>query len=128
MFGPCIITACIEIIMVPFMADKADKSLLKSGGASARRNRWLTPLLGNSFIPFLYLAGGLLITLLLWNFSLENTAKEQQAYFDFRCREAVGKIQQRMMDCEQILKGVRGLFSASDRVTRTDFEAYYNSL
>lgn len=110
------------------MAEKKDKSILDSGGSPARGNRWFTPFIGSSVIPFLYLAGGLLITFLLWDFSLENSAKEQQAYFDFRCREAVGKIQQRMMDCEQILKGVRGLFAASDKVTRADFQAYYNSL
>ncbi len=48
--------------------------------------------------------------------------------FDFGLRQTVTRIEQRMASYEQLLRGVRGLFDASDEVTRTDFARYVDAL
>ena len=47
--------------------------------------------------------------------------------FDFGLRQTATRIEQRMTSYEQTLRGVRGLFEASDRVSRADFSAYVDA-
>jgi PAS domain S-box-containing protein len=47
--------------------------------------------------------------------------------FDFGLRQTATRIEQRMTSYEQTLRGARGLFEASDRVSRPDFSAYVDA-
>ncbi len=54
--------------------------------------------------------------------------REQRRNFDFGVRQAATRVEQRMASYEQMLRGVRGLFDASDDVTRQDFDRYVELL
>ncbi len=58
-----------------------------------------------------------------------NTARRiQQDEFDYQGRETVLRIEQRLASYEQVLRGVRGLYYASQRVERSEFRSYVSSM
>ena len=63
----------------------------------------------------------------LWRNASADAAQEIQADFDFRVRELVNSIAQRMQTYEQVLYGVQGLYLSSDYVDRDEFHRYLNS-
>ncbi|MFT6913924.1 MAG: diguanylate cyclase (GGDEF)-like protein/PAS domain S-box-containing protein [Motiliproteus sp.] len=79
-------------------------------------------------VPLLVLTISLLITYALFYFTQVSANKNNQDYLDFRAREAVQIIKNRMADYETILRGAGGLFQASENVTREEFKRYISSL
>lgn len=84
---------------------------------------WLAP-----WMALAVLAGTLGITFRVWTQARTSARQEIRAYFDFRARDALSRMTQRLATYEQVLRGVRGLIYASDRVSRREFSAYVASL
>ncbi len=76
----------------------------------------------------LALALGLLMTFGLWFWAERNFQRDTQAYFDFRVRQLVDRIDKRLENYRQVLHGTRGLFSASVSVERGEFHEYVAAL
>lgn len=76
----------------------------------------------------LVLAMSLSITVASWRMAKDAANHRLQADFDLHVREIGCRIEQRMRAYEQILRGLQGLFSSSDRVSRADFHAYVQTL
>ncbi len=70
----------------------------------------------------------LLVTASLWRHERETQQSNLRNSFDFGLRQATTRIQSRLTSYEQILRGVGGLFAASDLVSREDFSSYVGSL
>jgi diguanylate cyclase len=79
-------------------------------------------------LPWLIFAISLLVTYLLWQNEQRHAAQDLQIGFDFTLRESTTRIEQRMTTYEQMLRGVQGLFSASDSIGRENFKSYVESL
>lgn len=77
-----------------------------------------------AIFPWLVLFVCLAATWSLWNITLDQSRAAYRDYFDFRVRQAVDLTEQRLRAHEQVLRGVRGLFSASKTVTRQEFRKY----
>ena len=71
--------------------------------------------------PLLVGALSLAATGWLWSHERQTQQRHLRDQFDFSLRQTAVRIEQRMTSYEQILRGVRGLFEASDRVTRERF-------
>lgn len=84
--------------------------------------------LRHKILPWLIFAISLFVTYLLWQNERHHATQDLQARFDFALRESASRIEQRMAAYEQMLRGVQGLFSASDGIGRENFEAYVESL
>ena len=78
--------------------------------------------------PWLVLVFCLALSWLLWNVTQQQTQSKLQDNFDFNVRQAVTLTEQRVLAQEQILRGVRGLFVASDKVERNEFHDYVATL
>jgi len=76
------------------------------------------------------LVGGLAIALTagLWRHEQQSQQRDLRSNFEFALRQMSTRIEQRMASYEQMLRGVRGLFDASDEVTRQDFDTYVELL
>lgn len=70
----------------------------------------------------------LIATALYWNYAQQQSKKASQEYFDFRVRQSVSLTEQRILAQEQVLRGARGLFAASEKVERDEFRRYVTSL
>ena len=69
-------------------------------------------------------AASLALTLTAW-WSVRNEARQEaRLRFDARAAEIVRELQGRMLDYEQSLRAAAGLFAASDRVEREEWEAF----
>ena len=75
-------------------------------------------------IPILVFAVGLGISWLLWHSAKNQADSDFQEYFNFRVRQAAALIEQRILAQEQVLRGVKALFSASDHVSQEKFRKY----
>jgi diguanylate cyclase (GGDEF)-like protein/PAS domain S-box-containing protein len=75
-------------------------------------------------LPVLVLAAVLAITYQLWQNERQNALGDLRAQFDFRAREAVGRIEQRMKTYEQVIRGLDGLFAHASMVGRDEFRDY----
>jgi len=64
----------------------------------------------------------------LWHSANKAAMSELQAHFDFRVRDTISLIEQRMSTYEQVLRGVQGLLSASQMVERDEFKQYVAAL
>ncbi|MBS0444952.1 MAG: CHASE domain-containing protein [Proteobacteria bacterium] len=83
------------------------------------RAPWLAALVG---------AASLAITLGLWRHERALEEASLRASFDAGVRQTATRVEQRMAGYEQMLRGMQGLFMASDPVTRDDFRAYVDAL
>jgi diguanylate cyclase (GGDEF)-like protein/PAS domain S-box-containing protein len=79
-------------------------------------------------LPLVLLMISLAITYSMWNREQQNASVDLKIDFDYRVREVDSRLNQRMKAYEQILRGARGLFLASDTVTRKKFSNYFESL
>lgn len=79
-------------------------------------------------LPAIITLSLLVITLYTWNQAVNSSAYAYKEYFDFRVREAITSIQNRMATYQQVLHGTRGLYEASKEVTRTEFREYVFAL
>jgi diguanylate cyclase (GGDEF)-like protein/PAS domain S-box-containing protein len=93
-------------------------------GRVPRRAGFLAPL----HIACIVLAAGLAISYALWRHAEGNQARETRAHFDASSGLALAGIQRRMDELQTLLLGVQGLFIASERVDRKQFQRYYNNL
>ncbi|TXH43269.1 MAG: diguanylate cyclase [Burkholderiaceae bacterium] len=64
----------------------------------------------------------------LWWHERQSLDANLRADFDFSVRLASTRIEQRVASYEQMLRGARGLFDASDHVSREDFAAFVDAL
>ena len=80
------------------------------------------------FLPLLVLAAMLCVTWLVWDHEQQNTRKALRSQFDFLLRETVSRFEQRMAGYEQMLRGVQGLFAATEVLNRNNFRNYIDSL
>jgi len=74
------------------------------------------------------LLGGLLITLLFFLLAWAAQHGRAKARFDVAALEARTRLENRLRDCEDLLRGVRGHVQASGGVTRVGFKTYLGSL
>lgn len=79
-------------------------------------------------LPLVVLVLSLGLTYVLCEDARKNALKELQASFIFRQLEAAEKVNQRMLDYDQMLRGLRGLFRASESVNREEFREYFKAL
>ncbi|OIO67011.1 MAG: hypothetical protein AUJ56_11045 [Zetaproteobacteria bacterium CG1_02_49_23] len=79
-------------------------------------------------LPVVIALGLFAITIFSWNQTQRASSQANQDYFDFRVREAISHIENRMATYQQVLHGARGLYEASVEVTRTEFRDYVFSL
>ena len=76
-------------------------------------------------VPALFvLALGLVISIAAWRFTEQRVAAEAESKFQHEVAQAVGALDRRFQDNVNLLVGLRGLFVASDRVDRDDFQRY----
>ncbi|MDO9285110.1 MAG: CHASE domain-containing protein [Aquabacterium sp.] len=78
--------------------------------------------------PLLVAALSLGITGWLWQHEHQTHERTLRGSFDFGLRRTATRIEERVASYEQMLRGVRGLFDASDDVTATDFARYVDGL
>jgi PAS domain S-box-containing protein len=64
----------------------------------------------------------------LWQHERALEQRHLRDNFDFGLRQTSTRIEQRMVSYEQMLRGLRGLFEASDEVTAQDFAGYVDAL
>lgn len=57
-------------------------------------------------------------------YSIESTEERKAIYFDFRVRDALERIENRMAAYQQVLRGVAGLIYAQPRIGRQQFRDY----
>ncbi|MES2151785.1 MAG: CHASE domain-containing protein [Pseudomonadota bacterium] len=80
--------------------------------------------LGPLLLAALVLALCLGLTAQLWRAARRDAGAALRADFDFRARELVNSLAQRMATYTQVLRGVQGLFASSQQVTRAEFDNY----
>jgi PAS domain S-box-containing protein len=71
---------------------------------------------------------GTLLTLMAWQNAVGVVTEEDQARFEQETSDSLALIQERMQVYGQVLRGVKGLFVASDNVSREEFRAYTEEL
>lgn len=71
---------------------------------------------------------GSLLTLMAWQNAVRVVTEEDQARFEQETSDSLQLIQERMQVYGQVLRGVKGLFVASERVSREEFRAYTEEL
>lgn len=79
-------------------------------------------------LPFFVLSICLVISYLIWNIVFTSRKNELLSYFEYRARDVNTRIEQRIINYQQVLRNIRGLFDASDNVNRTEFYLFYNAL
>ena len=70
----------------------------------------------------------LLTTFTTWYIARGEMTKRAQARFDFRVKTIESEIHERLKAYEYLLRGCSGLFAASDKVTRREWQTYVTSL
>lgn len=71
---------------------------------------------------------GTLLTLVAWQNAVRVVTEEDQARFEQETSDSLQLIQERMGVYGQVLRGVKGLFVASDSVDREEFQTYTEEL
>ncbi len=79
-------------------------------------------------LPHVLVLAGLGLSLLLYFISHQALEQRQRNYFDFRVREAVSQIDNRMKAYQQVLRSVSGLFEGGRTVSREEFHNYLQHL
>ena len=62
------------------------------------------------------------------DYERELQQRDLRRNFDFGLRQAATQVEQRMASYEQMLRAARGLFEASDAVSRDDFQSFVSAL
>ena len=99
------------------------ESLVPERGS--RWDRW--PALPR-WLALAVLGAGLIFTVWRWRQDQLGAQRETVAYFTFRARDAAERITARLSTYEQVLRGARGLFMASESVDRREFSEYVAAL
>ena len=80
------------------------------------------------WLPWFILATALSVTFLLWENERHSADQKLQAEFNSRVRETKISIEHRMLAYTQVLRGLAGLFSHDNNVTRLQFHNYFDRL
>jgi len=80
------------------------------------------------WLPGLILAVSLSATYLLWKNEQHSADQKLQTEFNSHVRETNTRIEQRMLAYRQVLRGLGGLFSHDNNVTRQQFHNYFDRL
>jgi diguanylate cyclase (GGDEF)-like protein/PAS domain S-box-containing protein len=83
--------------------------------------------IGQTLPAYLVLGLGLLISFGVWRFTEQRASAEIAGEFQQKTARAVETVDRRVQDNINLLLGVRGLFDASDRVTREEFQQYLSA-
>ncbi len=83
---------------------------------------------GVMLLPITILLISLSLTYAQWHSTTQESNQLLRNAFDFDVHEAISGIKHRMDAYEQVLRGARGLFAASERVERSEFKAYIETL
>ncbi len=86
------------------------------------------PLQRNLRLPLFVGLLSLALTGWLWHHENQAAQARLRADFDFAVRQSVSRIEERVASYEQLLRATRGLFDASDEVSRDDFEHFADAL
>ena len=78
----------------------------------------------HSFVPWLIMLIGLLVTFGIWQISNRDITSTAQARFDARAAQIVTAVEQRMQAYEQILRGGVGLLRTATTIDRQQWHAY----
>ncbi len=81
-----------------------------------------------AILPWVILLTGFAITGLLHHMAQNHAYNVLQDNFQSQTREITARIKQRMISYEQVLWGIKGLFAASEQVTRTEFHRFVEAL
>ncbi|MHB1084606.1 MAG: bifunctional diguanylate cyclase/phosphodiesterase [Thiobacillus sp.] len=68
------------------------------------------------------------MTYALWRDAQHSAREELKTELSFRTIEVAERVRQRMLDYDQALRGLRGLFTASESVERGEFHEYITAL
>lgn len=79
-------------------------------------------------VAWVVLALCLLVTLFARQVALEQVNQRGRERFELHIQQVTNAILSRMQGCEQVLKGVAGLFAASEFVTRSEWQRFAESL
>ncbi|HEU4707795.1 MAG TPA: EAL domain-containing protein [Methylophilaceae bacterium] len=91
-------------------------------------SRLFTRLHAHFWLPWAVLAFSLGVTYEMWQNAQRSAAEELKTNFDFRVREASNRVEDRIMDYKQVLRGIESLYAASFNVERDEFHSYTNTL
>ena len=69
-------------------------------------------------MPWMVLGLALFVTFQFWQAAQLEAERKLRNSFQAQVDDSIRRIQQRMLDYEQVLAGVRGLFAASGKVER----------
>lgn len=78
-------------------------------------------------LPVLVFCMGLAVTLLVWHATRQDTLVQLGDEFNAHVRQISSRIEKRYQDSRMILRGISGLFNASNIVTRDEFSVYLDS-
>jgi diguanylate cyclase len=93
-----------------------------------RTRRTLAIFRSREWLTVLALAVSLFVTYRLWTAAIYTENQALETALDFRTRESILRIRQRLQVYEQVLRATRGLFAASDDVTRNEFHGFVDAL
>ncbi|MEO8343274.1 MAG: EAL domain-containing protein [Gallionella sp.] len=82
----------------------------------------------SKLLPWLVLAAGFIATYLVQQAALTAARQIQRDNFDYQTHEIILRIEQRLATYEQVLHGVKGLFSSLKSVDRDEFRTYVADL
>lgn len=92
------------------------------------RTSWRSRVFTIAIPILLVLSTGLVAIYFLQHAAINNARQIQQDNFEFQEREIALRIEQRLIAYEQVLRGARGLYVASEQVSRNEFRDYVFSL
>jgi CHASE1-domain containing sensor protein len=81
-----------------------------------------------TFLPWLVLVTGLVLTWLVWDHERQITTRELRSQFDFALRDTVSRIEQRGANYEQLLRGVQALLATTELTDRTAVRDYVEKI
>ncbi|MHB8915586.1 MAG: bifunctional diguanylate cyclase/phosphodiesterase [Thiobacillus sp.] len=81
-----------------------------------------------ALMPWIVFVISLIVTWQLWRNARYEAERSLYSDFQIHVENSSRRITQRMLDYEQVLAGVRGLFAASSEVTRSEFRAFVAAL
>ena len=84
----------------------------------ARRLRW----------PLATLVAALTLTFFFWMHASQDASQQLRSDLQHDANNITTRIEQYLKGREQLLKGFEGLFNASDKVTRSEYRNYFQSL
>jgi PAS domain S-box-containing protein len=80
------------------------------------------------WLPLLILGMGLLVNVRGWERARQSHQRQVSDYFNFRSRDALHQLERRLHYYEQALLATRGLFNASQAVSRKEFATFVASI